>query len=101
MNTAPCRGIGCTATIGWIKTTAGQMMPCDLPAVEMELKLGAASGAGKRVTLITEDGETLAGQVPDVGQVGTQVRGFRPHFASCVAAQAWKKAVRRPQPKEA
>lgn len=53
-----CRG--CKADIIWVKTKAGKAMPCD----------------PKKVTIVTEEGET--------------VQGYIPHWVSCPVANRFK-----------
>lgn len=54
---------GCGAEIVWIKTAAGKSMPCN----------------SDKVTIVTEDGKTATGYIP--------------HWATCPAAQKFKKSV--------
>jgi hypothetical protein len=64
----------CNATIAWVKTRAGRSMPCDL-----------GFRAWPDGVVVTIDGETLCG-----GGVG-----FRPHWATCPQAAAWKRKAQR------
>jgi hypothetical protein len=93
MKTSTCKAVKCGQTIGWIRTTAGKDMPVDPVLVVERLAIGAASGRGERVTLITEDGRTVTGQKPEGPQAWeelTQVSGFRPHWSTCKAATMFR-----------
>ena len=56
---------GCGAEIVWIKTKVGKAMPCDT----------------HKVIIVTDEGETVA--------------GYPPHWATCPAANKFKKAKTR------
>lgn len=76
---AKCRG--CGASIVWIKTAKGKMMPCNPQMVGFITKTGAS---GK---IVTSDGEVLSAEVTDDLGSSTGV-GYIPHWATCPAA--WK-----------
>jgi hypothetical protein len=97
MNLVYCRGVGCKALIGFIRTEAGKPMPVDPLKQVVRLKVGAASGPGKRITLITLKGKVVAGQACDPSE-GEEVSGYVPHHSTCPAATQFRTAVRRTAP---
>lgn len=72
---AMCRG--CGATIEWIRTRAGKMMPVD-PAPVMVIE-----GEGREV-FVTDEGDTITGRraLPKE-EDETLLVGFVPHWGTC------------------
>jgi hypothetical protein len=95
MTTVPCKGVGCTARIAWIRTKRGKMAPVDPEPVEAHLVLGSTSG--RRLSLMTEAGDMYAGErLEEPGPRTTFVRGYVSHYATCPAHTQFRKGIRRP-----
>ena len=75
-----CRG--CRKQILWVRTAAGQSMPCD-PAV-----ITFAPGPGNE-TFVTPEGITIRGTRAAEGRIG-----YIPHWATCPERAKFKKGDR-------
>lgn len=81
MNRATCRG--CGAPIVWIKTPAGEAMPCDPAPVYYKAALG---GKDK---IVTTRGEVVSCEIVP-GAEATDA-GYRPHWATCPQVGQFKR----------
>ena len=81
-----CRG--CGQQIRWIRMTGGRMMPVDPVPIYYEDKRDGAE------VIVTEDGRISAGRTEAVAVVGSRVKGYRSHFASCPAAGQFRRRDR-------
>jgi len=75
----------CGKEIIWIKTTAGKNMPCDAGGI-----LCRPDKQGD-LTLVTRDGKTIRA----VKDETSELVGYTSHFATCPAANGWRKGVNR------
>ena len=83
MNVSRCRS--CGASIVWIRTKNGRMMPCDSRPIHYVI---AGMTGEKALTLVTPDGETVTNAFPDPdsGRIG-----YQSHFATCRFANRYKR----------
>jgi hypothetical protein len=101
-NQARCRGVSCGAMIGWITTTAGKPMPVDPELIEEWLDEDAPSGKGERMTLITDEGQTVTGTRRTSSDPSARaIAGYVPHWSTCAARTQFRTARRRPVPPDA
>lgn len=70
----------CGRQIKWIKMSTGKMMPVDAEPVYYEDRREGAA------VIVTEDGRVSSGHTEAVAVVGSRVRGYMSHFATCPAA---------------
>jgi hypothetical protein len=69
---------GCGATIHWIETENGKIMPVNTGVVTVILN------ESRRITLVTEKGETLYAAKPGD-------KGYVPHWSNCPKANKFRK----------
>jgi hypothetical protein len=62
----------------------GRMMPVDPSPVMYEDRYGTE-------TIVTEDGRVTKGSDPHVAVIGSKVRGWRSHFATCPYANGFRR----------
>ena len=79
-----CRS--CGAIVKWITTVKGKKMPVDPELV-------SADDCEKGDLLVTEDGEThyITDRVLAHGEGCEALQGYVSHFATCSAAEDWRK----------
>ena len=85
MKTTSCRG--CGRPIGFIRSsTAEKWIPVDPALVSgSDIEIHAAICAGKRVTVITDDGRVLR-----IGKADRITQGYIPHWATCPKASEFR-----------
>lgn len=76
---------GCGATIQWVRLTNGRMMPVNPTPVYYEDRRDSDA------VIITEDGRVSCGHTEAVAVVGSKVRGWVSHFATCPAADKYRR----------
>ena len=79
---APCRG--CGKEIAFIKTEKGKTMPVD-PEPRCFIPGGGPN------TYVMEDGSICRGRSPDYGERDGSRFGYISHFATCPAADKFRK----------
>ena len=77
---AKCRG--CGASIVWLQTANGKMIPCDPRPV------GYRERAGAKGKVVTRDGLVVS---CDFTNEPEQPTGYIPHFAACPKAADFKR----------
>ena len=80
---------GCGATIQWIRLTNGRMMPVNPTPVYYEDRRDNAA------VIITEDGRVSCGHTEAVAVLGSKVRGYISHFATCPMADRLRNKDKR------
>ena len=80
--TAPCRG--CGKEIAFIRTTAGKSMPVDTDPVYF-IREGGPN------TYVMIDGSIQRGREPAHDEKEKSMIGYRSHFATCPAADSFRK----------
>ena len=76
---------GCGATITFVRLCNGRMMPVNpTPVYYEDPRDGAA-------VIVTEDGRVSSGRQEGVAVVGSRVRGYISHFATCPAADRYRR----------
>ena len=80
--TSPCRG--CGKEIAFIKTKAGKSMPVDADPVYF-------IPAGGPNTYVMIDGSVQRGREPQQTEQASSMIEYRSHFATCPAADSFRK----------
>ena len=75
----------CGREIRFIRMTTGKMMPVDAAPVYYEDKRNGAT------VIVTEDGRLSSGHTEAVAVIGSRVRGYISHFATCPAAILYRR----------
>lgn len=83
---ATCKG--CGQTIKWIRLNNGKAMPVNPEPVYYEDRREGAA------VIITEDGRVSSGHTEAVAVVGSKVRGYVSHFATCPMADRFRREAR-------
>lgn len=86
VNVTTCKA--CGAAIIWIRTRAGKSMPCDADAKLYKAKPGAAE------KIVTTSGDVVSVELTD-DQKEADGWGYSPHWASCPAADQFKRRKKR------
>lgn len=75
----------CGAPIIWVKLRSGKMMPCDVQ------KIPYVADFNGELELVTEDGKVTRARL----DVGSDRIGYQSHFATCPAANQFRKGENR------
>lgn len=75
----------CGREIAWIRLTTGKLMPVDVAPVYYEDRRDGAA------VIVTEDGRVSCGHTEAVAVIGSKVRGYMSHFATCPAADKYRR----------
>ena len=79
--TTKCRS--CGASIRWIRTTAGKLMPCDTNPVHYKI---STDGTDK---VVTKDGEVIRCTIVSY-QGNADGYGYTPHWSTCNAPESFR-----------
>lgn len=89
---ALCRG--CQAPIGWVRLKGGAAHPVQTEEAQIfHIYTRPVAGAGRRLVLITEEGDTVTCYVAPVGR-GFPVKAFESHFPACPEAESLRRRPR-------